>query len=492
MVKVKIIKKQLINVRIYILCHNEKRFTEATSVFVNYKWAIPIRMKYQDCTFENAFWKQLLEIKEEWLSCEMVGTLSSIAHTKIPLKEVDRIVRNKSFWRQGYYNFMNPDTPLANDHPHLLEIINDVCTILDLHQPSAAHCNYWMCTPPLMTKFIEWFEEDLRPTVLSHPLIMENSEYGDPKLASNELMQLCGTPYYPHIPFVLERMNKAFFMNAPIKTILFTNARNEHNILEWVVHHLNLGFTHIHIVDHKSTTIISEQFIGLSEVTVHRIDGDITKGILIRDAHKYALTNNYDWMLYLDADEFLILNNHKSLRDFLKTYRDYDQVGVNWLMFGSNHLTVTPPGTILESYTRSEETINQHIKSFLNLRSANTVDINEYNPHVYMLQQMDKSVAVDSQRLDIDTPYWHHTTIKYYETPAYIAHYVYQSYETYVARKVDLPRDDNNTFREIFSEEQIHAQYNDVLNISVRDKYNEVNKTLICMYKRYGGTPFYL
>jgi hypothetical protein len=36
------------------------------------------------------------------------------------------------------------------------------------------------------------------------------------------------------------------------KTMLFTNARDEKNMKEWVAHHLLLGFDLIYIFDHKS------------------------------------------------------------------------------------------------------------------------------------------------------------------------------------------------------------------------------------------------
>ena len=198
------------SVRIYILCHNEQRFAQAKSTFANYYWAVPIRMKYQDTTFENAFWKQLDEIKAEWINCEMVGTLSSIAHNKINLKEVNRIISTASMWSTGYYNFYNPDTPLVNDHPHMLSIINDVCATLKITQPTAAYCNYWMCTPKLMTEFIKWFEERLKPTVMAHPLSLTDARYGG-RITKTDLTKYWGKPYYPYAPFVFERLNKAFF-----------------------------------------------------------------------------------------------------------------------------------------------------------------------------------------------------------------------------------------------------------------------------------------
>ena len=50
------------------------------------------------------------------------------------------------------------------------------------------------------------------------------------------------------------------------QTILFTNARDEPNISEWVAHHLLLGFDKIIVFDHLSTvpisSMIKSNFIG--------------------------------------------------------------------------------------------------------------------------------------------------------------------------------------------------------------------------------------
>jgi len=168
-------------------------------------------MKYQNCTFENAVWKQLLEIKDEWIGCEMIGTMSSNAHNKINLSTVDHMVRNRKFWDNGYCNFINT-TPLINIHPHLLTIMTDVCQKIGIAVPTTVSLyNYWMCTPSLMVAFIEWFEATLKPTVMAHSLSMTNAQYASHSLTSDEIKQLCGVPYYPHAPFVLERLNKVFF-----------------------------------------------------------------------------------------------------------------------------------------------------------------------------------------------------------------------------------------------------------------------------------------
>jgi hypothetical protein len=217
MVNVSFINKIKQRVRMYILCHNEERFAEAKTVYAPYYWAVPICMKYQDCTFENAFWKQLLEIKEEWVGCNMVGTLSSAAHRKIDPQTVHNVIHNTKLWTSGYYNFNDSDELIGNAHPNLSAIVTHVAAKLGFSLPTTSTCNYWMCRPDLMEKFIDWFEKSLKPAVLDHPLTMSDARYGG-TLTKPELIKLCGTPYYPHVPFVIERLNKAFFTQKLYKS----------------------------------------------------------------------------------------------------------------------------------------------------------------------------------------------------------------------------------------------------------------------------------
>jgi len=206
------VQELLTNVRIYILCHTQERLESALEIYKEYKWAVPVKMKYQDCTFENAFWKQLGEMKDDWLGLEMIGTLSYKANRKTNIKQIDRIINDRNSWSSGYFNFLDIGSEFISCHPHLLEISTDVCTTLGRRLPSVAYCNYWMCTPHKMVKFIEWFETKLKPAVVSHPLSMTDAQYIQGKLSQSELLQLCGVPYYPHVPFVMERLNKMFFV----------------------------------------------------------------------------------------------------------------------------------------------------------------------------------------------------------------------------------------------------------------------------------------
>jgi hypothetical protein len=200
-------------VRIYILCHNTDRFNKASAIYKKYPWAQPILMKYQDCTFENAVWKQLYEIRDEWYNFKMIGTMSFSGYTKIDLNEVDLIVRDPATWAAGFYHFMRTDIPISNkNHPHLVEIMTDVCRSLEISVPPENFCNYWITSSEKMIQFLIWYEERAYPTVMGHPLIMTDSTYPG-SLSKDALMKLCGVPYYPHATFVFERLFLSFFMS---------------------------------------------------------------------------------------------------------------------------------------------------------------------------------------------------------------------------------------------------------------------------------------
>lgn len=269
-----------------------------------------------------------------------------------------------------------------------------------------------------------------------------------------------------------------------VKTILFTNARDERNILEWAVHHLNLGFDKICILDHKSIVPIKQICINLPDnVQITRVDKDnILKKNLMRYANYYAKTNGFDWMLYLDADEFLVLNKCNNVNIFLQDYLNYDQIGINWLVFGSNYRDsrLNSDETIIETYKRSDKNLNVHIKSFLNLKVQNFTII---NPHAYCLRNMQKSINVNFKPLNADAPHFFNTNEHFSSLNAFIAHYIYQSYDEFIEKKVALPRDDNGEFREVIKKTDFHNLFNNIENNIVFEKYNSKNKELIELYK---------
>jgi Glycosyl transferase family 2 len=259
------------------------------------------------------------------------------------------------------------------------------------------------------------------------------------------------------------------------KTILFTNARDENNIKEWVAHHLLIGFDLIYIFDHKSKKPISDELKNFKKgVVVERceMDGPIKMQLMMK-ASKIATASGADWMLYLDADEFLVLNAFNHVRHMLGYYLFADSLAINWLMFGTNNHRKEPAeGLIIENYTKSELKIDKHVKTFV--RPSQVEDA--ITPHYFVLSNPQRMISINMKPMS-NTKSFNEWNIEYTKCPAFIAHYVYQSEESYIKRKINLPRDDNSLYRKI--ESNIHAKHNSTDNELVKTKYADpINKML--------------
>jgi hypothetical protein len=264
------------------------------------------------------------------------------------------------------------------------------------------------------------------------------------------------------------------------KVGLFCNARDEKNIKEWAAHHLLLGFDYIIIFDHKSIIPLTEVFKNFDKrVSIIRIDMDKVNGNdknikkhLMNKAINIALKMNFDWFIYLDADEFLILNKFfKGVKHFLNSYSYADSLGVNWVMFGSNNLVEEPDGLILENYTQSSLTLNQHVKSFVRPREAKFSS----NPHYYSIKDPSKMLGINFKKINYPQC-WNKLNMPFYNSPAYIAHYVYQSEETYKKRKVKLIGDDGSVRGDMGKE--IHKLYNEIINLQPQKYVKQIKEFL--------------
>jgi hypothetical protein len=265
------------------------------------------------------------------------------------------------------------------------------------------------------------------------------------------------------------------------KTVaLFTNARDESHIKEWAAHHLLIGFDHIVIFDHKSLEPLSNVFQKFDKrvITIPYNGENPVKLKLMNKAIHMARKLNVDWFIYLDADEFIILNDKfKGVKALLNKYKDADSLALNWLMFGSNNLIKEPEGLIFENYTKSELILDKQVKTFVRPFAA----MNAINPHYYVVQDKGRMFALN-RILDGSELYSFNTcNIPYYKMSAFIAHYLYQSEETYIKRKVNLPADDSGQHRENIIE-QIHKLHNGYENIYPKLKYAENVKRFLQQY----------
>jgi hypothetical protein len=263
--------------------------------------------------------------------------------------------------------------------------------------------------------------------------------------------------------------------------ILFTNARDEPNIAEWVAHHLLLGFDKIIIFDHLSNPPIQQTITTtfdnkLQIIPINNKVGTNFKLDLMKNALKIANKLNFDWMLYLDADEFICLNKHSNIKDYLMLFNYADAIGVNWVMFGTNGHEKQPNGLLMENFTSSEAVLDIHIKSFVRPYS----NVSVVNPHYYIISNKNKYFSGNGKRINMG-PFHYEPTI-FTHTYIYIAHYYTQSKEEHLRRKSRVLDDGSVNKADAFIK-QLDSLYNNVPNNQLQHKYANNTREFL---KKYG------
>jgi len=256
--------------------------------------------------------------------------------------------------------------------------------------------------------------------------------------------------------------------------ILFTNARDEPNIAEWIAHHLLLGFDKVVVFDHLSiipiSSTIKTNFNG--RLNIIRVDGiGAVKLEFMKKALNIATNGNFSWMLYLDADEFLNLNKFNNIKNFLDNFKQADSIGINWLMFGSSGYKSQPKGLITENFIRSELRLNKHVKSFVRPSTVARID----NPHYYIIIDSNRCYNGNGTRMRMGP--FNNQPLPFINSCVYIAHYYIQSEEEHLRRKSRILDDGSVNKSADFPE--VHKVYNNFVNNQLQNKYSQLTKQFL-------------
>ena len=150
------------------------------------------------------------------------------------------------------------------------------------------------------------------------------------------------------------------------KFAVVTIARLENPYInEWCKHYINLGFDMIYIYDNSYD---NEEHIDTvldvklkSNVTIiPAYNKDAYQKTAYNDSYK-RFNSLYDYMLYVDVDEFLILKKHKTIHQYmdyiLKKNPTLENVKIHWDIYDDNNIIerdVSIP--VVESFTRKGTT----------------------------------------------------------------------------------------------------------------------------------------
>lgn len=168
-----------------------------------------------------------------------------------------------------------------------------------------------------------------------------------------------------------------------IGVVLFVKDENIY-IKEWIAHYTKLGFNHFFIIDNKSEKPVISDFTQISKnqwnnfndkiqvtsanITFIKWDKDNQVGSQNR-AYMFVkdIAENYDYLLFVDTDEFLIINSHTTIQEYIthlkNIYGKIDGIGIYWRIYGSNNPYFKNRMDIKDYVLYKED---NHIKSIVN------------------------------------------------------------------------------------------------------------------------------
>lgn len=183
-------------------------------------------------------------------------------------------------------------------------------------------------------------------------------------------------------PTVKSRMAKPSwyrFLPRPAKFGVVAAVRNEAPyLLEWIAHYRLLGFDQITIYDNQSNDASSRILGPLSAARVINAvywTDQPHKQERAYDNARRRLSPFVEWCLFVDLDEFLVLDPGFSLDDILPKQPDISAIGIPWRIYGSGGQRNRRTEPVIERFTSAGFANDCHVKSLVRLRDLRDMGI---------------------------------------------------------------------------------------------------------------------
>lgn len=126
-----------------------------------------------------------------------------------------------------------------------------------------------------------------------------------------------------------------------MKCIICAIAKNENlYIYEWAKHHLEIGFSHLHIydnndVDGERITDVFKRTEIENSITIHDVRGKTSMQLEVYQ--RCYEQEDFDWCAFIDIDEFITFTNPQmTISEFLRDKQEFEAVHLNWLCYGDD------------------------------------------------------------------------------------------------------------------------------------------------------------
>ena len=258
-------------------------------------------------------------------------------------------------------------------------------------------------------------------------------------------------------------------------------------IKEFVEHYESIGVNKIIIFDNNNKD--GEIF---EDIINDYINNDFVNIINYRDCKKCQYKsyeecynkykNKYDWFLFFDVDEYLILPNYNNIHEFLedKIFNQFDVIHVNWVFYDDNDLIFYDNRPLQKRFIRPTYLIkknykNLFIKSVVRSRLSKIKFLNPHTPNgPYLVCDVTGKKVKNSLilgQLNLNAPY--------------LKHFYFKTVEEYFKNKMNRGYPDaygTNNLKKMFTKDHFfrHNKWNNIkefiADLLIFKYYNEKKK----------------
>lgn len=243
--------------------------------------------------------------------------------------------------------------------------------------------------------------------------------------------------------------------------------RNEARYLaEWLRYHRAAGVKHFFLYNNYSDDNYAEvlrPFIEQNLVTLIEWTRIPASPAAEEDCIRRA-RGSFEWVGFIDADEFIVIRDGRSIGEFLAEFQEPGVVLHGW-DYGSSRHRVRPDAPVIEAYQRRSATPCRHFKSFV--RPDRVTQNN--NPHSWFYRG--GATAVNTQGDKVFGSF----DPRRCATSAWLNHYHVKSFEDYLEKSARKPLQDRTTMafptRRLEWAEREFQQNNEVADTSAVDYF---------------------
>ena len=234
-----------------------------------------------------------------------------------------------------------------------------------------------------------------------------------------------------------------------MKVAICIEVKNENRyIREWLEYHDKLGFDNIILYDNNDSN---------GENIFDVIGDEIKNGFVIyeniKDKTNYQLPcynecmekyhNDFDWILFLDCDEFLELRSCNKIKDWLtlSKFNDYEQILINLENYGDNNFVYDDGRSVLNRFLMKKERTFQDAC----LSTKPCLKMANYNSETFIYKGFPNCIELYNTTCDVNGDKIFPSRILFTENEdCVIRHYKTKTIEEYIERhKNDCHYDTN-------------------------------------------------